>query len=486
MNDSFFKIDDITWNDLDMDEVFTKIDTSSSSVGREYLMSSLKSLSFDEDFLRLRSKRSNCLNDNPGLLKDFDKVFAGLGFTKKISFLDYIFRLNELQADGNLKHYLMIVFLVAALAMLFIKPIIGIIGIIVMFAVNIGSYFALKGKIEAYFICVKYLAAMVIAARKIANMKLAGTPFEVLRDDLVRLSGTFASVKRGSWLITNSVSGSLTDVVMDYLRMLFHIDLIKFNNMRKTATDNAAAVRELYNALGEIQLSMCICRYRQSLSLHCVPSFDNNRKEVRFDDICHPLISNPVSNSIEYTKALLLTGSNASGKSTFLKSVAINQIFAQTIYTCLAARYNTCFCKVLTSMALTDNVMEGESYFVVEIKSLKRIMDELGDVTVMCFVDEVLRGTNTRERIAASSVILRALSSADCIVFAATHDIELTRLLAGDMKNYHFTEKISEGQVKFDYLLREGPSDSSNAIALLEMYGFESETVAKARELADK
>ena len=199
----------------------------------------------------------------------------------------------------------------------------------------------------------------------------------------------------------------------------------------------------------------------------------------------HPLLNDPVKNSLRTDRSILLTGSNASGKSTFLKAMAINQIFAQTIYTCLADSFQTAFYKVISSMALTDNILGEESYFIVEIKSLKRIFDELeADIPVMAFVDEVLRGTNTTERIAASSQILKKLSHENAMIFAATHDIELTRILENDMTNYHFSEYIENDQVLFDYLIKKGPSTSRNAIKLLKVYGYDQELVDSAETMA--
>ena len=118
---------------------------------------------------------------------------------------------------------------------------------------------------------------------------------------------------------------------------------------------------------------------------------------------------------------------------------------------------------------------------------MKRIFDSLSvELPVMVFADEVLRGTNTRERIAASSQILRKLSNENALCFAATHDIELTELLKDVMDNYHFTEKISPetGDVTFDYTLREGSAVSSNAIKLLKAYDFPSDVVEAASFMA--
>ena len=139
-----------------------------------------------------------------------------------------------------------------------------------------------------------------------------------------------------------------------------------------------------------------------------------------------------MKNSINADKSVLLTGSNASGKSTFIKSIAINSIFAQTIHTVLADSYTSSFYYIYSSMALRDDLQNNESYYIVEIKSLQRILEKAAqsDVPVLCFIDEVLRGTNTLERIASSSEIVGVLlARKGAMCFAATHDVELTNML---------------------------------------------------------
>ena len=160
-------------------------------------------------------------------------------------------------------------------------------------------------------------------------------------------------------------------------------------------------------------------------------------------NVYHPLINSPIPNSITEDKCTLLTGSNASGKSTFIKSLAINQILSQTIYTSLSQEFKASYFVVYSSMAIKDNILSNESYFIVEIKSLKRILDNSrGKYPILCFVDEVLRGTNTLERIAASSRILASLAKENALCLAATHDIELTYILEKYYSNYHFRESI--------------------------------------------
>ena len=140
----------------------------------------------------------------------------------------------------------------------------------------------------------------------------------------------------------------------------------------------------------------------------------------------------------------------------------------------------------MTSMALRDDLQGGESYFIVEIKSLKRILAEAEKgQPLLCIIDEVLRGTNTIERIAASSRILASLRKENVLAFAATHDVELTYILEKLYHNYHFEEEIRDNQIFFNYQLQRGRAASRNAISLLEIIGYDPKIVAEARKAAE-
>ena len=182
-----------------------------------------------------------------------------------------------------------------------------------------------------------------------------------------------------------------------------------------------------------------------------------------------------------------LMGENGAGKSTFLKTIAINALLSQTIYTSTSKEYNAPFYRIYSSMALRDDLNAQNSYYIVEIKSLKRILDAVDKDDkrpVLCFVDEVLRGTNTVERIAASSEILKSLRYKNVLVFAATHDIELTYLLEKYYDNYHFQEKVTDDEVIFDFKLYSGPATTRNAIKLLKTIGYNSDIINAAENSA--
>src|SRR5699024_9710649 len=108
---------------------------------------------------------------------------------------------------------------------------------------------------------------------------------------------------------------------------------------------------------------------------------------------------------------------------------------------------------VITSMAVEDNIFEGDSYFIAEIKSIKRLLTQVEtNEKCYCFIDEILKGTNTIERIAASSSVVHWLRNFPSLAFIATHDIELTEILKTSCKNVHFAESVTKEEgVVFDY-----------------------------------
>ncbi|NFA12198.1 DNA mismatch repair protein MutS [Clostridium botulinum] len=277
-------------------------------------------------------------------------------------------------------------------------------------------------------------------------------------------------------------------IIRDYIKMFFLLDVIKFEKTNLIIGKNKDDLKNIYEFIGTIDCCISIASYRKSLKYYTKPVFVSlhGSKQLEFKDMYHPLIKEPVSNSCEIYKSILITGSNASGKSTFLKTVAINSILGETIYTCLANKYKSPYFKIYTSMALRDNLTGNDSYYIVEIKSLKRIMENINDkIPCLCIIDEILRGTNTVERIAASSEVLNSIANGNCLCLSATHDLELTSILNIVFDNYHFQENITRDKIIFDYKLYHGISKTRNAIKLLSIMGYNDVIVSNAEKMAD-
>lgn len=479
-------IDDITWNDVDMDSVFCMLNQTYSSAGQEYLYYMLRTPTVDQDVLDQREKLIRCYMEQKKTRLDMQMIFHDIGRSRKVSIIDYISRLDDVKKESNARHFLLLAAYAGSLAVMMFNTGIGIMVLLFSIMYGISTYFKRKGQIEPYIVSFVYILKLLKAADTVSKVK---TPeFETYTENIRKAKSAFFKFKTGAVFLTSNAAagGDLVDGILDYVRILFHVDLIKFNMMSDELKKHQKEVEEILDNIGLLEATAAIASFRAYLPFYAEPKLKKQKKVfMNLKNVYHPMITEPVANSIEENRGVLITGSNASGKSTFLKTVSINAILAQSINTCPASEYEACFFQIYSSMALADNLQGKESYYIVEIKSLKRILNHKNDeIPVLCFVDEVLRGTNTVERIAASAQILKSLAREQVLCFAATHDIELTYVLEENYSNYHFQEEIEENDILFNYQLQKGRATSRNAIRLLGIIGYEQEIIEKADQTA--
>lgn len=482
--DSDFYIDSITSNDLKLLDFYANTNCCKSQAGAEYYYYLLNTPCFDKDELAERERLIEFFSQNVDLRTEILYEISRIGRSKKkISMFSCIEMLDGLKRFDNALNVFSITGLIAGVALIFVNRVWGILFLVGMVIFNIYTYFKIKGDLQGYLYGVKKLCSMVKCSENIVKMNIPEISeyTEVLDVENKKLSG----LKKGAFAIKSEVSGDFASILLEYINMLLHIDLITFNNSLKNAAKNKDALKLIYEKIGYFDTLINICNLRKACNTWCAPEVVDE-KIIEFSNLYHPSLTDPVPASLSTGKSILLTGSNASGKSTFLKAVALNAVLAQTIHTCFAESFKGCFFKVYTSMALNDNIYNGESYYITEIKALKRIIDSDKDYTVLAFIDEVLRGTNTVERIASSSSALSSIVNKNVICFAATHDLELTRLLSDKYSNYHFEEQLNEeGQICFDYELKDGPSNTKNAIKLLISLGYEKEITDNAERMSE-
>lgn len=484
-----FCIDDITWNDLDMDTVFMLLNHTWSCIGESYLYAMLRTPSFSKEELQERERLIRYFSEHNSEQEKIEYFFAGIGKTGARSIFDYIYNLADYQEDSKTVHYIGIGLILAALAGIVIYPATGILLLIGAIGFCWGTYFSRRKKIEPYILSCKCLLEMLKAADGLQKIKLPA--IEKYQERIVEAKKKFGRFRRNSTFVVAGgfmESGGIEESIVAYLNLTFHLDLLQFNTMVRELRENLDAFESLTENIGMLESAIAIASFREMMQEWCVPALERTDDTyLRAKNVYHPMIDDPVKNSISVEKGVLLTGSNASGKSTFLKTIAINALLAQTIHTCLADVWEENFCQIYSSMALRDDLMSQESYYIVEIKSLKRIMDHMEDeLPLLCFVDEVLRGTNTVERIAASAQILKSMDRRKVQCFAATHDIELTYVLEKEYENYHFQEEVSEGDILFNYQLYEGRATSRNAIRLLSIIGYDDEIIRAAEASAKR
>ncbi|MDO4324361.1 MAG: hypothetical protein Q4C61_17785 [Lachnospiraceae bacterium] len=481
-----FQIDDITWSDLDMDRVFMQMNHTRSFLGESYLYYRLRTPQTESGELEEFEQLVSWFGTHETEREEMEYFFARIGKTGRSSVFDYIFNLAEADSGSNLIHYGVILLVLCSVGMLFVYPQPGILLLIAAMGVSIGTYEHYKRPVAPYIVSCTALEKVLQAAEQIVKQDV----ILMKKAEIRKAVSAFKKLRRNMLLLVagETQGGGLEQSLFIYLNNLFHIDLIQFKTVVKEVSAHMTEFEFLVDEIGRIESAIAVASYRRMLPEHAAPVLHEGG-EVRFraEKMYHPLIVQPVPNSIDMERCVLLTGSNASGKSTFLKTAALQIILAQTIHTALAKEYEACYFRVFSSMALRDDLVGEESYYMVEIRSLKRILDRMkGDVPVFCCVDEVLRGTNTVERIAASSQILKRMAQEKLLCMAATHDIELTYLLEDTYRNCHFEEEVTEDEIRFDYLLKEGRAMTRNAIRLLHMMGFEDSVIQSAEKMAEK
>ena len=495
-NKGKYDVDDITWNDLDLDTIFMLINNTNSSMGEDYLYAMLRKTQVEEAELKVREKLISFFQNNPQKRNVLQTEFRLMGKIKEISLYKYINSAKEIPKHSPVASIFMAGMLLVSVVLIvlsvfgMVNSVYGIVLFICTLVNNIVHYFKRKAGIEKYFNVFMYIIRMLGGARELAKKDIP--ELKEYLDRISEITDSFKEMERGSFLVffdSKQGQGSFWDLWLDYIRMMFHLDLIKFDSMVKQVQEREKELNELYDLLGILDATIAVASFRAWLGEDgfCIPQLSKEKSPyLTMDFGYHPLIEEPVANSICAKRGVLITGSNASGKSTFIKTVAINAILAQTIHTVVAKSYKASYFKVLSSMALRDDLQSKESYYIVEIKSLKRILEGAKDeIPTLCFVDEVLRGTNTLERIAASAQILKSLSQSNTICFAATHDLELTHILEHYFDNYHFQEEVIEDRVVFDYILQQGRAISRNAIKLLGVMGYSKDIIKQAENMAN-
>ncbi len=476
-------IDELTWNDLDMDLIFRQMAYTGSSVGDDYLYFLLHNPAKEKMVLLEREKKLSCLENQEETRIKLQVLFADIGRIKKYSFSDYITYLMQENAKSNRIHYAVIFLIIFSLFFMQFHLYLGMGAFFLLILYNITAYFKDKAFMEPYLISLRYLLKSLKDAGEL--VKILPEEWNEEKEQLEKILFSMKKVQKNSFLVgvPGRMAGEGIELILDYLRMCLHLDLIKFNQMLYELQQKENEIWKLYEILGEADACTAIVQYRKFLKQTCKPEFEN-KKQFFARGIYHPLLENPVSNSFSMERSMLLTGSNASGKSTFLKTTAINILLAQTIHTCTAEEVKLPFSSLYTSMSVKDSLELKESYYVAEVKAIKRILDAAKEEKqVICMIDEVLRGTNTLERIAASTQILKTMAEQGVLCIAATHDVELTKTLEKDYENYHFEKSVVKGEVFFSYQLKKGREEGCNAIDLLAHLGYDNVLIEKAREM---
>ncbi len=483
----FHQLTGQTIKDIDIHDIFTYIDRTNSKPGQQYLYNKLIKPSDNITELETFNKQVDFFTNN---IKDREE--AGI-LLAHLSHADayYITTLlkDKLLVKPEWANLLVVNTLAVITMLLFsVKFPVLLIWLIPVFGINIFFHYWNKGNVNKFMKSFPQLIKLLKVSRSFIKKDL---PFDNtgIQKNIENLKG----FKRKFKLLSFADAGD-NEIAQFFLLLLeltkafFLAEIHSFFSTLKELETKKADINALLNYIGNIDAALSTASLRAGLTTYTTPVITAHKKELTARNLYHPLIETCVANSITIKqKSILITGSNMSGKSTFIRAVAINAVLAQTIYTCFAAEFTTPVLKLFSSIRITDNVQEGKSYYFEEVNTIGGLIKASEKPFQNLFIiDEVFKGTNTIERVAAAKAVLTFLNKNENIVLVSSHDIELVDLLHSEFELYHFVESIENDNLVFDHHLKHGALTSRNAIKILSLSNYPAEITEEANRIANK
>ncbi len=474
-------LDDRTWNDLDMDLIHSSIDRTLTVPGEQFLYSILRRPLLDSRPLEERNRWIRLFSEHPDLREKVQLLLSGLGRESGESLPGLLWGDD---IPTRIPHIILLVIMTAVLPL----PIILILlhqtwawaFLLAVFVGNMIIHYRVKRTTQDHFYSVRYLGRLIAYAEKLTRLEFPG--LDRSRDQAAAaVKDVYGIVRKMAWMWPEG-----SNPFFDYLNIVGLIEVRAFRKVVAIVREHRRQLQDLFEWIGLMDSMMSVASFRSGLRQCCQPRFTESGPFMEFDSAYHPLIDDPVPNSLSAMGGgVLITGSNMSGKTIFLKTIGVNALLAQTVFTCLAGGYRARFFNIMTVIGRKDNVIEGKSYYLDEIQALLRLLrSEPISAAHLFLLDELFRGTNSAERIGASVEVLRYLGKKQGCTFASTHDVEISELIGSEFANVHFQEEVADNGLEFSYKLRQGPSNARNAIRLLRQAGYPEEVVEAAERTA--
>lgn len=436
-----------------------------SDIGSLYDRSeAIKELSLNDDFainfeiLGLDDSKKKISN------KDFHKDFSeAVKNTKKLSF---IYRVLAVVLPVAL--VFSIVLSVLDIIPIYIIAIVLAFNLCISFLLdhvvnsNIGSAFRLNEEMNKYVYRMDSIAT--------ADFK---SPYLIKIQDRLKNDNNFAKAQKGLLFIENLYNFRFNPAVHFALQGIVLYDLwlnIYFEAWSSKYGDKFDA---WFETVEEMEFLLSLSTLRRVKKCCAFDLKKDKELSLDFKEMYHPLLADEtvISNSLSLTNnSIIITGSNMSGKTTFLRTIAINLILAYTGAGVCAKSMSGSYMRIFTSMRVMDDVSNGISTFYAEILRIKSMIEYSKlDQPMICFIDEIFKGTNSADRIIGAQGVLANLQKDCCICFTSTHDFELCDI--DGVTNYHFEEYYEDNSIRFDYKLKDGRCNTTNALKLLELAG---------------
>lgn len=319
-------------------------------------------------------------------------------------------------------------------------------------------------------------------SRKLSNLKplfdlINNTSFD--SEELTKLQKDINEGKESIDKLANlsSLDSLRVNFISNFIiNGLFPLNSLILSKYKKVITDESVNKINLsIKAIEQLEMLLSLTTIKLIKENSVTPIYTNNTK-IDVQGIKHPMLNENVciaNDFISNDDINIITGSNMSGKSSFMKTIAVNLILANCGSNVCATSFTFTFLRMFTSIKVSDDINKNISTFYGELLRIKNIIDYSKEITypMIVFIDEIFKGTNYNDRIFGAKEIIKLLSTLNCIVIISTHDFELCQIDNKSIYNYHFEERYENGNIIFDYKLLKGQCKTTNARFLMNSIG---------------
>ncbi len=483
---SFQVLSDKTCQDLDFDELFMFLDRTQSKVGQQYLYNKLRNIPSNQHELDRSENLIRLFREDTEFRLKTQKRLDNLRESNNY----YISSLFQEKHIERPKWFFVIPMLsFTSLLSLLLFPMNGnlIFVILLVLITNLGIHYWNKRNLYYNLKSIPQILKLSDAASNLHEDE----HFREINPDLSSCTKVMNKLRfRMSFFRLGT--GSASDIeelfwlMMELLKIIFLLEPLLLFGILKQLDSKRNELEALFDFVGEIDSLLSIASLRSGTEKYCLPHINKGKAEIIADEIYHPLIVDSVANSMQVdNKSILLTGSNMSGKTTFIRTIGINALTGLTLNTCFGKSFSMPRMRIFSAIRISDDLLNDKSYYFEEVLTIKEMIDESqSENTNLFLLDEIFKGTNTVERISAGKAVLSSLSKMNNVVFVSTHDIELADLLQEEYELYHFSEIVGNKTVDFDYKLKVGKLRNRNAIKILQINGYPESVIQEANSLA--
>lgn len=468
LSDSKYNMDEITASDLLTNDFKESFDQTITSCGESLFDYWIHSIKTKEQIKNIQNDMQKLSAINKNKITDYLKKYVGKQNTGNF--------IRDIWNGFSISHWIIknyyplellnYIFLIS-LSILFPAKI--FLFAILFFMFNMIMYFFTNKHINHITSSVGYFFNLIHVINKI-DKKVKDFPTLSIEKPNVnkfkRIEKYYLFFKKG---IGGPDSSDLISTLIDYWRIFLGMELFAFKRTEHRILANIEDVRKVYLYVGYIDLLFNNLNIMDEYET-CFSKIVDEEK-INFEELNHPLVENSISQTKNINSNFIITGLNMSGKTTFMKSLGLNQLLATSFGFAFAKKYECPVLDILSSICINDELLKGKSRYYAEAERLIEIKEKIKEHKCLCLIDEILSGTNSDERIFGSTKILNDFANYNSILIAATHDIQIAQSLEGKYKPIYFDGEIEGDKIIFDYVIKDGIVSKRNGLLILKLLG---------------